>query len=221
MVRRTALFYQTFDSPLYGWSVSVTMSGLVLAGGSSRRMGTDKAQMVVRGELLVSRAVRTLSEVCAEVVVASGDGHRLDHLGLTQVADVMPDAGPLAGIAAGLAAARHPVVAVVAVDMPDISAPLLRFLAGLWDGAWDGAGNGAWDGPAALVPVVDGRWQPLHAVYARSAAPGIVSFLRGGGRSVRRALAALGARPVEPDVWAAAVPDGRFAVNLNAPEDLE
>jgi len=176
-------------------------------------MGTDKAQMVVRGELLVSRAVRTLSEVCAEVVVASGDGHRLDHLGLTQVADVMPDAGPLAGIAAGLAAARHPVVAVVAVDMPDISAPLLRFLAGLWDGAWDG--------PAALVPVVDGRWQPLHAVYARSAAPGIVSFLRGGGRSVRRALAALGARPVEPDVWAAAVPDGRFAVNLNAPEDLE
>src|SRR2546430_13569094 len=106
------------------------MSGVVLAGGSSRRMGRDKALMTLGGEPLVVRAVRLLSGVCSDVAVASGDGRRLDGagLGVRQVADVVPDAGPVAGIAAGLEAARHALVAVVAVDMPDANPALLALL---------------------------------------------------------------------------------------------
>jgi molybdopterin-guanine dinucleotide biosynthesis protein A len=184
------------------------MSGLVLAGGASRRMGRDKAQIVLGGEPLVVRAVRTLAQVCADVVVASGDGHRLDHLGLPQVPDVIPDAGPLAGIAAGLEAARHDLVAVVAVDMPSASPAVLVLLAGLWQGE------------AAVVPIVRGRWEPLHAIWARSAAPGIAAFLQAGERKVTRALTTLGARLVDEAEWTAAEPTGTFAVNLNAPMDL-
>ena len=184
------------------------MSGLVLAGGASRRMGRDKAQIVLDGEPLVMRAVRTLGQVCTDVVVASGDGHRLDHLGLPQVADVIPDAGPLGGIAAGLEAARQDLVAVVAVDMPAASPAVLAFLAGLWQGE------------AAVVPVVQGRWEPLHAVWARPAAPGIVACLQAGDRKVVRVLATLGVRLVDEGEWSAAGPTGTFAANLNVPMDL-
>jgi molybdopterin-guanine dinucleotide biosynthesis protein A len=163
--------------------------------------------------------VRTLARVCTDVVVASGDGHRLDHLGVTQVADALPGAGPLAGIAAGLESARHDLVAVIAVDMPAASPAVLVLLAGLWRGE------------AAVVPVVAGRWEPLHAVWARSAAPGIVACLESGERRVMSALATLGARLVRETEWeaaeaSAADPDGPnprkggFAANLNAPMDL-
>ena len=205
------------------------MSGLVLAGGASRRMGRDKAQILFGSEPLVLRAVRRLAQVCVDVVVASGDGHRLDHLGVTQVADVMRGAGPLAGIAAGLESARHDLVAVVAVDMPSTSPAVLALLADLWRGE------------AAVVPIVEGRWEPLHAVWARSAAPGIAACLRAGERRVMRVLTTLGARSVSEAEWEAAeageatepngasgLPEpsrpcprkGSFAANLNAPMDL-
>src|SRR2546426_3800454 len=135
------------------------MSGLVLAGGASRRMGRDKAQILFGSEPLVVRAVRTLARVCTDVVVASGDGHRLDHLGVTQVADAMPGAGPLAGIAAGLESARHDLVAVIAVDMPAASPAVLTLLAGLWRGE------------AAVVPVVAGRRGAPPAGRGRPARP--------------------------------------------------
>jgi molybdopterin-guanine dinucleotide biosynthesis protein A len=146
--------------------------------------------------------------MCTDVVVASGDGHRLDHLGLPQVADAVPGAGPLGGIAAGLEAARHGLVAVVAVDMPAASPAVLTLLAGLWQGE------------TAVVPVVHDRWEPLHAVWARSAAGGILACLQAGDRKVVRLLATLGVRLVEEGEWTAAEPTGTFAANLNVPLDL-
>ena len=178
------------------------MSGLVLAGGASRRMGTDKALLELNGEPMVLRSARILAGVCTEVLVASGDGRRLGHLGVRQVADVLPGAGPLAGIAAGLKAAANPLVAVVAVDMPDADPEIFLRLAG------------SWAGEPAVVPVVGGRPEPLHAIWARAAAPGLVAFLGGGGRAVTEALSVLGARLMDLDGETA------FVTNLNAPGDL-
>lgn len=184
------------------------VSGLVLAGGASRRMGTDKAWVEVGGVTLAARAVRTLRVLCAEVLVASGDGRRLPGVGDRQVPDVLPDAGPLAGIVAGLDAASHDLVAVAAVDLPFASSAVFRLLL-------DSRGA-----ERAVVPRVDGRLQPLHAVYARSAADPLRAFLDGGGRSVTTGVQALGPRVVEPHEWAGADATGRFARNVNRPGDL-
>jgi molybdopterin-guanine dinucleotide biosynthesis protein A len=188
--------------------MSVAMSGVVLAGGASRRMGTDKAQVVLGTEPLVVRAVRILAQVCTDVVVASGDGHRLDHLGLGQVADAIPDAGPLAGIAAGIDSAGNDLVAVLAVDMPRASPGVFGLLARLWQGE------------AAVVPVVGGRWEPLHGLWARAAAPRLAERLAAGDGSVKGVLATLGVRLVGEDEWRAVEPAGTFAVNLNTPDDV-
>lgn len=187
------------------------ISGLVLAGGHGRRMGRDKALLELYGERLVDRAALTLASFCAEVIIASGDGVRLPGLQWPQIADIEANAGPLAGIIAGLERARSSLVAVVAVDMPFASPAVFRLLArNLVVGR---------ELPAS-VPVVDGSAQPLHAVYARSAARPLRARFDAGERSPTAALARLGVLHVHPDAWRAADPDGKFARSLNRPEDF-
>lgn len=184
------------------------LTGLLLAGGRSTRMGTDKATLLVDGMSLAERAALALRACCDRVLVASGDGHRLAHLGLPQVADAVPGAGPLGGLVAGLEAAGTPLVAVAAVDHPNVSAEVLRALATVWDGQ------------AAVVPEVRGRLQPLHAVWARASAPALAARLGRGERTVTLAAEALGALVVGADVWGPIDPEARFARNVNTPEDL-
>jgi molybdopterin-guanine dinucleotide biosynthesis protein A len=178
------------------------LSGVVLAGGRSTRMGREKATLRIDGERLVDRAVRILRTCCHEVLVASGDGARLGGLEVPQVADAVPDAGPLGGLVAGLEAAAHDLVAVVAVDMPNADPVVLRGLARRWSGQ------------AAVIPRSGGRLQPLHAVWSRSAAHDLRVLLSRGERSVTAVAELLGALVVDADGW------GPFARNVNRPEDL-
>jgi molybdenum cofactor guanylyltransferase len=186
------------------------LTGLILAGGRSLRMGRDKASLEFDGEALVARVARRLAACCDQVLIASGDGERLGWvgLGLPQVPDAVPDRGPLGGIVAGLEAASNELVAVVAVDMPFANADLFRLLA---------ADRTDED---AVVPVGVGGPEPLHAVYARTAIVPLSACLDAGVLSVRRALEGLRVRYVEEELWRAADPSGRFASNVNLPNDL-
>ncbi|HEY7281808.1 MAG TPA: molybdenum cofactor guanylyltransferase [Actinomycetota bacterium] len=182
--------------------------GLLLAGGASSRMGVDKASLEIDGEPLARRVTDLLSGACDSILVASGDGERLAWLGLPQVADIEPDAGPLGGLIAGLEAATTPLMAVVAVDMPDASAAVFDLLARRAPGH------------DAAVPRTGRGLEPLHAVYAAAASRILRRAFDDGERSVTRALARLDVVVVEPDEWAPADPSGRFARNLNRPSDL-
>jgi len=186
------------------------LSGLLLAGGGSVRMGRDKTagDFLFEGEPLAARVARLLSEACEEVLVASGDGARMTWLGLPQVADEVPDRGPLGGLVAGISRVRRPLVAAVASDMPFASPALLRLLASLADG-FD-----------AVLPVSERGLEPLHAVYARSARSGLRRALGEGRLAIRDAVGGLRVRLVEPPEWREADPSGRFAWNANAPGDL-
>ncbi len=190
------------------------MSGLVLAGGASRRMGTDKAMLVVEGangrpETLLERAIRHLREADADpVLVASGTRGRYElPPGVAEVDDGdARGSGPLAGVGAGLRRSTAPVVAVVAVDLPDASPALLQWLRTQWRPTDRG-----------LIPLDgDGRAQPLHALLARDLAGFVMARIQADERRVLPVLAAGGARTV-------AVPAefGRaWARNVNTPEDL-
>jgi molybdopterin-guanine dinucleotide biosynthesis protein A len=181
------------------------LSGVLLAGGHSTRMGMDKALLEIDGEPLARRAAGLLVGLCDDVVVASGEERRLSWLGLPQVPDIVAGAGPLGGIVAGLRVARHPLVAVLAVDMPAASAAVLRLLAA------------AWRGEPAVVPKTAHGLEPLHAVYAASAADALSASLRSGQRSMQAILTRLGARVVESPGWQADAERGGFASNLNTP----
>lgn len=181
----------------------MAMTGVVLAGGRSRRMGADKALLEVEGVALVDGVAAVLGEVCDEVLIASGDGMRLARPG--EIADAVPDAGPLGGLLAAIRAATHPLLAVVAVDMPHANAAVLKALA-------EELGEAD-----AAVPVVDGRAHPLHAVYAVRTTGALRDYLDGGGRSVMGFLETIEVRECGPEVWGGADPAGRFTTNLNRP----
>lgn len=183
------------------------LTGVVLAGGRSTRLGTDKAGLEVDGEPLVTRVGAVLASICEEVLIASGDGTRLGGLPWRQIADVVPDAGPLAGIVAALEVATTPLVAVAAVDLPFADPEVFVAL------------MTAWNGEVAVVPEVGGRIQPLHAVWARKAAVALRAALEDGDRSPSALALRLGARVV-PAVELPGAAGGRFAWNLNRPGDL-
>ena len=185
------------------------LDAVLVAGGTSQRMGADKVLLVVDGERLVDLVERRLRPFGGLVVVARGDrplGCR------TEVADVPGGDGPLGGIVAGLQACTREFVAVAAVDQPDPDIALFRLLA---------ERCAADPGLAGVVPEVDGRLQPFHAVLRRNqAGPLLRAFVR-GQRKVTDALAELGCEVVGADVWSATSPDAAFARDWDRPEDVD
>jgi molybdopterin-guanine dinucleotide biosynthesis protein A len=180
---------------------------VILAGGQSRRMGRDKAQLRLEGVRLVDHMVARMATVAPRVMVASG----ARSLGVAdEVADAPDCTGPLAGIIAALRASSGAHLAVVPVDAPDTAPALVVDLA-------DRCERG---GHAAVVVTVDGHVQALHAVVARWAAPAIEARVRAGEQSPRRLLAWLDAARVDVDAWGRIDAAGRMAADWDRPEDL-
>ncbi len=179
---------------------------VILAGGLSRRMGRDKAGLPAGDGTLIQHLARRLAPVVDETIVAGGSGRH--HLpGLTTVDDRYPGLGPLAGIHAGLLAARSPFVWVVGCDLPDVDPGLAALLYGL-------AGD-----VDAVVPRIDSEPQGVCAVYDRALAPRIERLLAAGERRVKMLLAASNVRYVMPEELRAVDPELRSFRNLNTPED--
>jgi molybdenum cofactor guanylyltransferase len=187
----------------------VPFGGVVLAGGLSTRMGTDKAFLVPGdgGPVLAERGRRALTEAGARQVLAvGGDGGRLRALGFTTVPDRTPGFGPLGGLISGLQAASQDLVVVLSCDLPAIDArtvtELVRCLARRPDAA-------------AALPTFDGRCQVLVGAYRRRiVAPVLEAAFRSGERSIRRALEGLIVAPV-------ATVRRAPLVDVDRPEDLD
>lgn len=114
------------DAPAHTRSYRLELDawGVVFCGGASRRMGRDKACLVLDGEAMIQRAVRVLAATTPRVLLASGDAPRYPELGLECLVDAREGAGPLAGLEAVLARIEREGVAyacVLACDMPSVS----------------------------------------------------------------------------------------------------
>jgi molybdopterin-guanine dinucleotide biosynthesis protein A len=183
----------------------VPFTGIVLAGGSSSRMGRDKAFIEVDGRPLVAVAVAAArSGGASRVVVVGGDAARIRQLeldlGLDLIVDLIaddhPGEGPLGGLITGLRASRDPIVMVLACDMPAIDGESVARIVGTID-----------DHATAMVaaPLVGDRLQILTAAYRLNVLPVLDQAFAAGERAPRRALEAvevievLGIDPVRLD----------------------
>lgn len=186
------------------------ISVMVLAGGQSRRMGTNKALLTLpTGETLIERVVANLRPLSDDFVIVSNTPALYAGLEARQVSDVYPGAGPLAGLHAGLHAARHDWTLAVACDMPLVDHRLVRYMTVLTDG-YD-----------AVVPLVGGEMEPLHALYHKACLPAIVRCLEADQRRMISFLGDVRLRRIEPDEIAIFDPDGQSFFNANTPEDWQ
>jgi len=166
----------------------IDFTGAVLTGGSSTRMGTDKATLEVGGRALAATVARALDEAGASSVLCiGGDLVGLAALGLDARPDEHPGQGPLGGLITALGLATTDLVVVLSCDLPAIDAATVSALVSALVAA-----------PTASVaaPVVGRHTQTLTAAYRRSARPHLAQAFVAGERSVRRALAGLGLAPV-------------------------
>jgi len=156
---------------------------IVLAGGRGSRMKADKASLPLPGGTLLERVLGQVGPLFDEVLVSVSPGQKItarygpaarsDSPEPRTVVDEMADLGPLGGILAGLRAAVNDVCAVVACDIPNVHAPLMRKLVRATTGA------------EIAVPVdARGKFEPLFAVYTRAVIPKIEEIIREGERSL-------------------------------------
>jgi molybdopterin-guanine dinucleotide biosynthesis protein A len=138
----------------HAWMEQVT--GFVLAGGKSTRMGEDKALVQLKGRALLDRALDLVRTLTPEVVIV-GERSRFSNFG-TVVEDTFRERGPLAGIHAALTASATELNLILALDMPFVERGFLKYL------VREASGTDA----LVTVPRTTAGWQPLCAVYRRA-----------------------------------------------------
>ncbi len=185
------------------------VSGALIAGGLSRRMGTDKRLLTFGGETLLERAFRLLEAYCGEVLFAAPEPPPVP-VGARHVADRIPGMGVLGGIHAALSEAAHARVVCIAPDTPLLTAGWLDLLV-----------RGCLESGLPCVPHAEGRVHPLPGCYPSTWAGPSGEALATGGVAARELLAASGARLVDEDEARAAGCDPAALANVNTPEDWE
>lgn len=130
----------------------------IQAGGQATRMGCDKGLVEFLGQPLIARVMGRLTAIADEVLVTTNDPESYRFLDVPLFPDLKPGRGALGGLHTALCSASHPLVAVVACDMPFASPALLTF-------ARDILLNGGDD--AAVPESGDGFYEPFHAVFRR------------------------------------------------------
>lgn len=188
------------------------IAGYVLAGGESSRMGRDKALLEIGGVRLVERAVRLMAQVATSVTVI-GHPRAFRDFHLQVIADDLPGAGPLGGIATALRASEASWTLIVACDLPYLTRTWLEFLterALQLDEKAD-----------AVLPINDRGAEPLCAMYHKRCESAIWLALDRGTRKVTDGLAGLHVAHIEPAEWKAFDSDGLLFKNMNTPQDYE
>jgi molybdenum cofactor guanylyltransferase len=188
------------------------MTGVLVAGGESRRMGRDKRFLELGGQALLQLALSVLQGLFDEVLVAlaeplpqlTGQGYRI-------VTDLIPGCATLGGLYTGLSSARHPRVFAVGCDMPFLNPAVIRRLAEFAAQA------------DVVMPRLATGLQPMHAVYSKACLPHLAQMARA------RQLKVQGLTEI-PGLTVKLIPEKDFLdvdpqllsfFNINTPADFE
>jgi molybdopterin-guanine dinucleotide biosynthesis protein A len=188
-------------------------TAIILAGGDSQRMGSDKANLLLGEQTLLQRVIAAMQQLFPEIVVSVRQPR--PEIDLPQVCDEhagegMQGGGPLAGLAAGLGRISTPWAFLVACDMPFIEPAMISMLAGYRSGY------------QAVVPVVQGHQQTLAAFYAADCLDVLRAHqARGGKKSVRALLEQLRVRYVDESKLLPVDPGLRSFRDIDTPQDIE
>jgi len=186
-----------------------SINAFIIAGGRSRRFGRDKALFPVEGVPLIERVLSVGRGVFSEISIIADDHGRFSHLGVPCHADMVKGWGPLGGIYTALRYARPGGCFVVACDMPFLSGPLIRAMAGL---------TGDSD---VLIPYLNGNYEALHAFYSTNCAEAVRRSIERGERRVVSFFDEVAVRRVEGS-WIKEIADpARVFININYLDALE
>lgn len=184
------------------------VTGVMLAGGQSRRMGQNKALMTLQGQRLIDRVAEVLRSVFTQCLMVTNTPELYADLALPMVPDIFPDKGSLGGIYSAIYHAPTPHCLVVACDMPFLNVAVLRYLV---DHISD------YD---VVVPDMHNELQPLHAIYSKACLQPIAQRLAANRLKITGFFPDVRVRTVTADELQAFDPEGLSFENLNTPEEF-
>lgn len=183
----------------------------IQAGGASSRMGEDKALKLFLGRSLIQRVVDRLAPIADELIVTTNRPADYAFLNLRLISDLKPGRGALGGLYTAIASAAHPLVAVVACDMPFVSAELIQLSVKIMEN----------ENADVVIAKNDEGYEPLHAVYRRATClPAIESAIEANQWRVISWLPQVNVRVLTSEEIASADPAGLAFWNVNTPEEF-
>jgi molybdenum cofactor guanylyltransferase len=191
---------------------SSNITGIILAGGKSSRIGRNKSFLKIGGQYLIERVIDCVSQISASIIIVTNQ----DQLKLFNTSgfkakilvDQYPGRGPLGGIYTGLANASTMHSVVVGCDMPFLSSALINHLC-------DTAPN--YD---VVVPRVSGMTEPLHAIYSKNCRPIIEQLFKQGKFQLLQLLYLANTKYVDEDELNLLDPNHLSFLNINTENDL-
>lgn len=194
------------------------LSGMVLAGGQSQRMGSPKALLDFRGKALIEYALSLLSEICSEVFIVTKNPELYQKFGTKILTDLYKDGGPMGGICTGLCYAANHWSFVLACDMPFVRKELLP---GLLQQLKNEPQLKAVIPSAPANAGEESILQPLCALYSKNCLPFFHQRLKSGQISLFQSL-----RETETKIvpWSELDPEDKDAasfININTARELE
>ena len=184
------------------------VTGIILAGGKSTRMGKNKALIEIEGIPIIERICALFKELFQEVWIITDQEELFAGLGARLHDDLIPNLGALGGLYSGLVLASFPYSFCVACDMPFLRESLIDFLLRRIDGF------------AAVVPKTRDGWQPLHAVYSKACLDPIKEVVAEGRTKIIDIYPRIKIRTVEEEEFRSLDPVNESFININTPEDL-
>ena len=186
----------------------MNITGIILAGGKSSRMGQDKGLMQFNGQSFIEHAVQIVKDICDNVIIiANQNGY--ERLSIPVYADIIKDKGPAAGIYTGLHYSKTQYNLVVGCDMPFLSSEFLGYLLSQIDEKAD-----------AIVPEYENKSQPLCAVYSKGCLYQFEQSIQNGQLKMREIIGQLHTKHVVIDKTAGFYSPNLFT-NINTHKELE
>lgn len=182
------------------------ISGFILAGGKSHRMGTDKALLVLQGKPLLEHMIGLIEPLCEKVFI-SGQNSDYISFGVGLIPDIYSDCGPIAGIFSALKYSVSDWNLVVSVDVPCVNDELFFFLI---------SNIGEYD---CIIPKHTSGVEPLIGLYHRRALPIIEKMIATGDYRLTNLLPKLNTRYLDCDDLIKTYP--RLFMNINRMEDYQ
>ncbi|GBF34209.1 molybdopterin-guanine dinucleotide biosynthesis protein MobA [Desulfocucumis palustris] len=185
-----------------------SVTGVVLAGGKSGRMGTDKAVLNIGGRSMLDRVMHELFRLFDQVLLVTGEADQRGYPGVRVIRDIYPGCGPLGGIHAGLKAAGTPYIFVTGCDMPFVRAELM---ACLLDHA---------PGYDLVIPRKGEYVEPLFAVYGKGCIGPAENMLREKKYNIRGFFPEVRVKYIDRKEMEQCAGSDRCFINVNTPEEL-
>ena len=190
------------------------VTGIILAGGKSRRMGQNKALLRLGDKTLIEHVICPLREVTDELLLITNSPQKYAHLNLPMHGDILPNAGALGGLHAGLTYASHELGLCVACDSPFLQPALLTYLISAM-GTEDDAVVPYTEAEDASDKKCQTKFQTLCAVYSKRCLPVIEQMVSASELRVHQLYRHIRCREVPPAIWKTFDAEGVSFFNVN------